>query len=159
MNVRMLVVVKDVGTTTEFRMKRMIRGVLTALVIGALFTGWASNKVEARPEEVPIQPQEGSITHSGASLRGLTSRSIAKDSPRGSGGIFLNPLSSNKPEHPSHKSGTQSIADFLGFTKRIEFGGLREQENSQSTSRHSPKDVENGDVDGDFKVRYRLNNQ
>ena len=130
----------------------MMRRVSAALVIGALFTGWGSNKVEA-------QPQDGSVKHSVASLRGLTSRSIAKDAPRGSARIFPNSLSSNKPEQPSHKSVTQSIANFLGFTKRIEFGGLREQETTQRTSRQSPKDVENGDVGGDFKVRYRLNNE
>jgi hypothetical protein len=111
----------------------MMRGVLAALAIGTFITGWASDKVEAQ-QKVLFQPQNGSVTQSGGPLRGLQGRSIIKDFPSTSVKFLSNSLGSNKPKKPSPSSGIQSIASFLGFTKRIEFGGL-----------------------SGFAVRYRLN--
>jgi hypothetical protein len=136
----------------------MMRGVLAALAIGALFAV-STPKAKAQTEtSTPVQ--DSSVTLSGDSLRGIQGRSISTDFPTNSTAPSVSNLSvgSRKNTDSNSRNGKRSVSNILGFSKRIDIVGVGDVAPSRkaANTRPLPPVVSNGDTNGGVKVRYRL---
>ena len=133
-----------------------MRRVAATVIVGATVFSLAPN-VGAQ-SLVRNQQQDSSVVLSGASLRGIQSRSIEKDFPRGTA---KTPIPSLRSNVTNQASGADALTGLLGNVgKRLEFGGVNDGAYSpRSNGRPLPSDVGNGEYDDGFKVRYRLNDK